>query len=186
MNKTVGTEELNEWAFPDLDSSGKFLRPAEIEKEKKRKEQELRIQKLKQEADALIKEYEAKMLLVAELFKQLENPLSVVDDEVLGMFQDIIKKAVKRIIHKEIEADPKIINDIVKELSDIIVTKNGVINVLLSEADYKRLDLSASAATHVVKASPELAEGDVIVKSHAKEIRAVLNDRIEQIFGMKT
>lgn len=137
------------------------------------------MENLKIEVEQLKSEYETKITLLNHIFQQLTHPLSVIDNEMIDLIIVIIKNITKKIIYKEIDADPNLIKKMIEELGKEIQSQNGLINVCLSQADYEKLANNDSQLTLAVK--PDLNIGDIIIKSNFTEIRAVLTERIDQL-----
>lgn len=137
------------------------------------------------EVEKLKQEYETKIQLVNQLISKFENPLVNLDKELMELIQYIIKKSIKSLIYKEMKTDTKIVNRIIRELVELIQSRSGMISIYLSEADYQRLNNEESYPSMVYKINSALSQGDIIVKSNFTEIRAILNDRINQLLGIK-
>ena len=211
----VCLEELDEWIFPDVSVPAKsdyYRSPFIFEKENENKNQNENIEtaisiptfdieaekkkimeeKSKIELETLAEleniknEYKQKIELMTNIVTKLEEPLARLDDELIELMQEIIKKSVKKIILKEIKSDSKLISKMIKELTALIRNQNGLITVYLSEADYKRLKGEKNKKTSFLFiVDPSLMEGDIIVKSNHAEVRAILNNRINQLLGIK-
>ena len=202
--KRIKSENMMMWSFPDLDDMDAITVDDETllaehnhesseQVESKHDEpcnpmvceHAILAEQAKAEIEAVKAEYQKKFTLINNLLTKLESPLSVLDNELIELLHYIIKKSVKNIIYKEIKTDAKLVNRIIKEMIELVEAQNGVVNVFLSEADYKRLNNSEATPSVLFKINPKLAEGDVIVKSNMTEVRAVLNDRINQLLGVK-
>lgn len=136
------------------------------------------------EVEKLKNEYEGKIQLLNAVLSRLENPLASLDTEVVEMLRLIIKKTVKKLIFKELKTDKNLMNKIIKELEELIQAQSGVITILLSETDFNRLNLKEKSSSKVFKINSNLNEGDVIINSNCGEIRAILNERINQLIGI--
>lgn len=200
MNKNfidvICESQLNEWTFPDvcletktndeqnelyLDTQNK----KQIEQNKEITEANLAIIALKNELQETKIEYAKKMNLLNDIHNQLENALSILDNELIDLIQDIIKKSVKKIIYKEIKSDSKLLLKIISELKSSINAQNGLVNVSVSAVDYERLKDENSNPMMIVSENSLLKEGDIIIKSNFTEIRSILNDRIDKMLGLK-
>ena len=203
MSETY-SEKICEFDFPEMESLSEAIGPENeitdvIENEVKVSEksiEELKQKEMEEEAkNAVAKlesdllnaknEYEKKISLINSIIGKLENPLSLIDDEMLELIHYIIKKSVKNLIYKEIKTDSKLINRIVRELAELIHAKNGMLMIHLSEADYSRLKDKSSEPNMTYKINPTLSEGDIIVESNYSEIKSILNERLNQILGVK-
>lgn len=199
MSRTT-LDELSVWNFPDLkelsheDVNSLIVNNVSIPKEEKFKikeaeqennENEQSSVKQDNELENIKNEYNKKIELVNNLLVSLEKPLTLLDGELIELIQYIIAKSVKNIIYKEIKTDSKLMNKIVKELSSLIDSKNGVVTIYLSEVDFNRLTEHDNSPSTIFKVNNSLSEGDIIIKSNFSEIRAVLNERINHLLGIK-
>ncbi|MEO8400368.1 MAG: FliH/SctL family protein [Gammaproteobacteria bacterium] len=202
MNKmvidNVYVEETNEWSFPTVDVLKKNsyqitlnTKDENVLTQDDLKNLQIEIQKNKEilnakaEIENLKIDVEKKMELINSLLKKFEYPLASIDKEIVELIEYIIKKSVKNIIYKEMKSDARLVNRVIKELSQLIHSQNGLITVYLSEIDYKKMSMEASDEKVVLKINPALTEGDMILKSNYTEIRAILDDRINQLLGIK-
>ena len=119
-----------------------------------------------------------------DVLSLLKNPLSILDKEIIELIQYVISKAVKKLIYKELKTDKHLILKIIKELSQIVDAKGGLLNVSLSEEDYHKVNMKEDGNI-LFKIDSSLTEGDVILSSNTKEIRATLNERINNVLGIK-
>ena len=125
--------------------------------------------------------YEKKLLTVNRLITKLNDTVSIMDNELYEIIQDIIQKTVKKIISREIASDPKLIRKMIAELKAVVADQNGLVNVFISEADYKRINEENKEAALAVSVQEDLAEGDIVIKCNSTEIRALLEERIEHL-----
>ena len=196
MNKIIADiispDELNEWSFPHLN----ILLQAELgqlESLNNLEQQEVDNKPTVQDENEKIMldltteklQYQEKNQILSNIFQKLDDSLAVFDKELVDMMQDIIKRSVKKIIYKEVKTDAKLIEKMIQELKPLIQSHNGIINVFLSEVDYKRLDINKQDASMSVHVNPSLAAGDIIIKSNFSEVRAILSERIDKVFGAK-
>ncbi len=149
----------------------------EIEEENLKKQREEEYKKMRQEIDEMKNDYQNRISLVNNVLLKLQEPLGNVNDEMLNIIKEIIKKAVKNIIHQEINFRPNLLVEIIQELKDIIKNKNGKETILISEVDYNRLKQDHLSMKNY-KISSDLHEGDIIIQSKYGEIRALLDERI--------
>jgi|SRR5579885_266275 flagellar biosynthesis/type III secretory pathway protein FliH len=139
----------------------------------------------KQEIEQLRQDYESRLSVLANLLNKLKNPASIIDEELIELIQDIVKKISKRIILKEIAVDPSLFSHMINELRGLIDSKNGMITVYLSEQDYQRLDSDKCHMTGLANIDNQLNEGDIVIKSNFAEVRALLDDRIDQLIRIQ-
>lgn len=193
--------QANNWVFPEveLDTKSRLneslnsmendlnqqmftkLELAEIEHKKEIEEYNQEILNLKDEIDRLRMQFNNQVDLINKLVTKLKNPVSIIDEEIVELMQDIIKKLTKRIVIKEMTADASTIEHMIKELRNLIDAKNGLIAVHLSSNDHANLQKLQSDFTQIARIDNTLTDGDIIIKSNFGEVRALLNERIEQL-----
>lgn len=204
------SDHVNEWVFPMVEvremHEDNFIMP-EITSEKKSHDKSIsqpkeynrpervpvdiksdaREETAKIEIENLKLEYERKLAYLNTLIKKLETPLSIFDDEFIGLMEEIIKKAVKKIICKDLATDQGIMLNIIAELKSAIQAQDGIIHIYLSEIDYQNLLKDAcvvdDSGSTIIKMDAALSQGDIIIKSNFSEVRAILTERIDQILN---
>ncbi len=197
--KDEQAKDLMAWSFPSvesvIDNNEQLVRIKENtdddeddDDDNEKIKKEINDEKLseiilqKEELNQLKIDYRNKIALTENILKQLESSISLVDDELIEIIQDIIKKSIKKLIFKEIAADPQLINKIITELKKLIQAQDGLINVYLSEKDYQKIEATDNSNPSLMfNVDPSLAEGDIVIKTNSTEIRAVLDERIEQL-----
>jgi flagellar biosynthesis/type III secretory pathway protein FliH len=137
------------------------------------------------ELESLKQEYEAKIAILDNLLSKLKNPTSILDEELIELIQDIIKKITKNIICREIEKDNLLLPQMINELKALIDNKNGILNIYMSQLDLVRLDSEKNNLSGLASVDDRLGTGDIIIKSNFAEVRAVLNERIEQLMRIE-
>lgn len=193
MNKVMAEnfyhDESTEWTFPSVDN---FLHlepeqqsPLESESAQIEQDKNAELQENLVKVESLRTEYQQKIAVLNKLLAKLDKPMAILDKEMLELMQFAIKNAVKKIIYKEVKSDPKIINKIIQELSQLIETQGGILSIYLSQNDYQRLMENEAQPNMQLKINPILHDGDVILKSNFTEIRAIINERIDQVLGTK-
>lgn len=207
------TLDLNEWAFPEMDLGvgvgeidlSAYFAPEDLNNKDESEEDARAIEEApiqehqaksaviehdvnlqaRLEIEQLKQNYESKLQLLNNLVSKLKNPASIIDEELLELIQDIIKKISKRIILKEIATDPAIFSHMITDLKSLIDSKNGMITIFLSAQDYHRLDSDKHHASGLANIDNQLNEGDVVIKSNFAEVRALLDERIEQLIRIQ-
>jgi len=139
----------------------------------------------KLELDNLKREYESKIVILDNLLNKLKNPTSILDEELTELIQDIIRKIAKNIICREIEADKHLLPQMINELKALIDAKNGILSIYMSPSDFARLDSEKNNLSGLTNVDNELGTGDIIIKSNFAEVRALLNERIEQLIRIQ-
>lgn len=147
--------------------------------ENQQSQHEAEIHRLRTELEDLKIQYEKKIDVANELIIELKNSLSMIDLDLINIIQEIIKKTVKKIILKEFEMDSNLITHLVTELQKYIQSKEGYINVYLSEKDYQRFTVEEGQSLLNVSIDHSLREGDIVLKSKSTEVRAILDESID-------
>ena len=171
------------WSFPCVEVVEKETHSSQDETVTKQRENEFIAQQiaLTNELEILKCEYSEKLNLVNQILTKFENPMLVFDAELAQILQDIIKKIVKNIIHKEIKKTPNLLNGMIEEIEKLIHQENGLVTVSLSETDYKRFVFDNKLPNASIHINSKLRGGDIIVKSNFTEVRAILNARLDRI-----
>lgn len=136
---------------------------------------------LKSELVLLKSEYENKINLLNQLLHQVDSLSSDLNGEMVDIIDDIIKKVVKKLIFKEIEIKPEIIQNIIVELTNSLTDKESIVSIMISKNDFDRLDMSQLPFAKFIQVDHELKTGDVIIKSHLTELRALLGEQIDKV-----
>lgn len=135
--------------------------------------------------DKLKVDVESRIELLGQIVNQLKKPVSLINEELIELLQDIIKKIVKKIIFKEVTTDTAILPNMINELKSLIDTKNGMTSVFLSPQDYNHLEADKHFASGLIEIDHSLSVGDIIIKSNYAEVRALLDERIEQVIRIE-
>ena len=67
-------------------------------------------------------------------------PTAMIDDSLAEIIDGIIKKMVKKLIYREIDLDPKLMNKVIVELKKVLQAKKSIINVYLCEDDFNNFE----------------------------------------------
>lgn len=183
-------EEINEWIFPKIEVNyglenaiDPVHREAQEAPEVKSAEQ-IKLEEELIEVDKIKKEYQKKNDILTSILNKLSDPLSVIDDSLIDLFQEIIKAVVKNIIGTEIQGNPELLTKLINELKEFLNDKSGIINVLLSEIDFNNIHQECHN-DFVVKMDSSLNQGDIVIKSNYAEIRMLLTERMDKMLGIK-
>lgn len=139
---------------------------------------------IRNELNQLKTVYEENLNFLHDLLTKLKTPLSMIDEEVIVLVQDIIKKVVKKIIGKEIATDSSLLVTMINELKATIDNQNGLLHIFISEQDKQKLLTENSTLAADFSVANDLHPGDIIIKSNTSEIRALLSERIEQLMRL--
>lgn len=191
--------QMFEWAFPEVEvpvveSEGNV--PAVANEEKMPTEEELAAQAIQEEEAKALEmqvndfekvkaEYEEKIAIMHAVMNKLKYPMSIIDDELIEIMLEIIRKSVSKIIHKEIQQDPSLMQKMITELMDLVKTKDGMVTIYTSAQDYQFLNNESNQQLSLMNIDEALKPGDVIIKSNSSEVRAMLDERIENLLRIQ-
>jgi flagellar biosynthesis/type III secretory pathway protein FliH len=195
------TSDNDNWSFPDVDFDDTVIDElatfseefhfitGDLEltesNEPKLSAEVLAHQSAENEIHELKSSYENKLKIVNNLIERIQHSVAVIDTEIINMIQDIINKVSKKIIHREIQTDSDLITKMIDELKAIVPVQNSMINVCLSPYDYQQLCDDNQNPLLTMTQYESLAVGDIIIKTNTTEIRAILNDRIDQLLEVE-
>jgi len=189
LNEITEKQEVTEWFFPKMELVVHSVQPShereQNESEEKIDSKVLEDQAAKLEIENIKKEYFRKIAVLNQILGQIERPLAVIDKELVDVLQEILKASIKKIVFKELQTDPELMKNMIDNLCLLIQAQEGVLNVFLSEEDFKKISADFTRPNTILKVNSSLTEGDIIVKSSMSEIHAVLADRVNQLLGIK-
>lgn len=193
--------EVTEWVFPDvtndvfesdvfnplmnIDATPDNNKIEEIENKQVQSKEALTIENLIGEQEKLVAEYQNKIGIINNIIEKLKNPLAMIDDEIIELIHDIIKNAIKKIIFKEISIDSQLIVNIIAELKSLMQNQKQIMNIYLSKSDYEHIEADKSSLQDMICIDPAFAVGDILIKSNLTEIRALLDERIDQVLRVE-
>ncbi len=193
-------DESNIWMFPTIDvlsqesetlvaseseevaEEATIEEPIEVEpiSEKELEQDKLFTEKLTQ-LENLKKDFLNKVDILNKIFDELKSSSISIDEEMINLIDQVVKKAVKKIILKEIGADSTILPNMIGKLKNLIQEKNSVLTIYISQDDHQVIMQENLLPDELLSVNPDLTQGDIIVKSHFSEISAILDERIEAI-----
>lgn len=193
-------DESNIWMFPTIDvlsqesealvasESEEVVEEATIEEpievepisEKELEQDKLFTEKLTQ-LENLKKDFLNKVDILNKIFDELKSSSISIDEEMINLIDQVVKKAVKKIILKEMGADSTILPNMIGKLKNLIQEKNSVLTIYISQDDHQIIMQENLLPDELLSVNPDLTQGDIIVKSHFSEISAILDERIEAI-----
>ena len=104
---------------------------------------------------------------------------------MIEITKSIIKKATKKLIHRELSLEPLLITEMVNELIVLVQEKNSTLTVSVSGVDYNRIHSEHYQSSILFVIDNALTEGDIIIRSNVMEIRALIDEGIDRILGEK-
>lgn len=193
-------DESNIWMFPTIEvlsqesetlvasESEEVVEEATIEEpievepisEKELEQDKLFTEKLTQ-LENLKKDFLNKVDILNKIFDELKSSSISIDEEMINLIDQVVKKAVKKIILKEMGADSTILPNMIGKLKNLIQEKNSVLTIYISQDDHQAIMQENLLPDELLSVNPDLTQGDIIVKSHFSEISAILDERIEAI-----
>lgn len=139
-----------------------------------------------QEKNQLLQDELAKKIqLFSTVLDKLQQPLFILNEQLIELIEDVIKRITKKIIQKEIGEQKELLIQCINELMACIKQTDGIVNVSISENDFQLIKNESEVDCAKFKIEPALSSGDFIIKSRFGEIRAILNERIEQLMRVE-
>lgn len=199
-------KDLSEWNFPEMDTNSEpkseelaefpvinldiqavevreTTQPTVQHEEVNKEQQEIALKH--SELEQAKTEYQNKIQLIDTMVNKLKNPLSIIDEDLIEVIHDLIRKISSKIIHREIKTDPSLLSSMINELKSLVDAGDGMISISLAENDFERLKLASDKSIALANVDPSISEGDIIVKSNFSEVRAILNERIDQLLRIQ-
>jgi hypothetical protein len=115
---------------------------------------------------------------------EMKQVLSEFDGLLLTNMLTLIKKTVKKIILKEISLDENTIKDMVTDSLDQIHNNDELCVVSISAEDAAIFEKSTSLNHVAIKVDQTLLRGDYIIKTKYSQIDAILEQRLNRLFGI--
>lgn len=115
------------------------------------------------------------------LTKKMSSIANMIDEEMLELINEIIKKITYKMIGHEVKSDPGLLTTMIQEMKTLLNDQQGVINIFISANDHQLIHDAVHDANEVIKIDPALSSGDIIIKSKYTEVRGLLMDRIDQL-----
>lgn len=135
------------------------------------------------EVEALKQSLRDQNHLLSTLYQDMQKKLLETDAELVIKLSALIRKTVKRLIGKELEADPALLADTVAKTMQDMEEKHAS-ELLLSPEDYKIWnDQGIKVEGLQLKEDPQLQKGDYKITTPNSEIISILEDRLKAIFG---
>ena len=141
--------------------------------------------KARHEAEQLKQSYEQKIQNLQAILQKIAKPLEVLDDEIADLLETIIKRAVKKLIAKEITLDNKVMPQLIDQLKAMLPTEQAIIAIEISAQDHAELQNNEKFKDLPIVINNDLNQGDAIVKTKFAEVRAIIDERIEQLLKVQ-
>lgn len=141
------------------------------------------LQQKEAELTQLKHEYSERINLSNQVLAHLANQVRLIDEEVLDCINDIIRKVTFKIIHQELKQDAELLPKMLRRLLDEVPEQKAPVTVFVSSADKEQL-AEMTADNVIWQTDANLNSGDIIVKTHIAEVRAVLSERIDHLLGL--
>ena len=174
-------EKNNGWAFPDINPRHDALIDENEAPDVAVLMQELAT--LRKDYQALYNEYEQNKQISMAIFERLTQSSKYIEDELIDEIRNIINSICNKLIQRELLQDQQLLVDIIEHLKKSLDNNNGPISIYVCEKDYNTLKSVAHPLSDVVKVDKLLNVGDVILQSNVSEIRAVINENINNLLG---
>lgn len=185
-------EDSTAWMFPDID----IWNPDELEEEPEIEaitedesapvdEKELENDRILAEKmihlETLKSDFLNRMAVLNKIFEELKNSPISIDEETITLIDTVVKKSVKKLIHKEMKNDDKILPQMIEHLKSLVEDRRSVLNIYVCNDDYQKLMEGNLLPADSLSIDPNLNTGDIIIKSNFTEISAILDERLEAL-----
>lgn len=115
---------------------------------------------------------------------QLKDILTEIDATLLNSLINLIKNTVKKIILKELSIDKTLLRDMVKRSLEDIKKDNESCVIYVCPYDFSIFENHQFANDVTVQADLMLNKGDFIIKTKLTEVEAILQQRLDVLFGL--
>lgn len=126
---------------------------------------------------------EKKLSYLDSLACQMQQTLSEFDAELFPHILTLIKKTVKKIILKELACDDSRLPEMIAAEACSMVRDNQACIVYVSSDDHELFDNHVTLAALDIRIDDTLAPGDFIIKNSFSELQAILEQRLNRLFG---
>lgn len=166
------------WSFPPLDKGEAIVAQTAAELSAERSN-----------TDSLLLENEKQMLeklhYLETLGMKMTGVLAEVDERFMNNILLLIKKTVKKIILKELVVDDKLLSEMVLQAVDNIKPLPDSCVVYVAEEDLALFEKNPLPSL-TIEVNPELQKGDFLIKTPFTEIEALLEKRLNVLFGINS
>ncbi|MFK5894826.1 MAG: flagellar assembly protein FliH [Pseudomonadota bacterium] len=184
MITTGELEKIHQQAYEEGYEEGKLkgLKEGFEEGEKEGKKQGHQ-----QAFDAALKEIQEQTFHFEQLYKALENPLSLSNEQVEYELMNLAFSIAKNIINQEITTQPDLIISLVKKSLDLLPSASKKIKIYLNPNDILMVKESFSATEEIcfdeyqIFERPNIKRGGCIVDTNLSHIDASIDYRINEL-----
>lgn len=133
-----------------------------------------------EEADTLL---EKKLMYLDSIACQMTQRLSEFDTELFPHILTLIKKTVKKIILKELACDDSRFPEMIASEAHSMMRENQACVVYVCSDYHELFDNHVTLAALDIRIDETLAPGDFIIKNSFSELQAILEQRLNRLFG---
>jgi len=137
--------------------------------------------------DASLKEIQQQTFHLEQLFKAIESPLSLSNEQVEYELMNLAFSIAKIIIQRELQTTPEIVISLVKKSLDLLPSASKNIKIYLNPLDVAMVKEAFSSNEEVhfddykIFDSPNLKRGGCIIDTNLSHIDASLDTRIREL-----
>ncbi|MGQ3891080.1 FliH/SctL family protein [Legionella sp. CNM-4043-24] len=188
FHQQLGAFEV--WSFPSLDDEPdqiEYHSPDTVSPVVEEPEPELPSPELEEQKAALIDSMaclQSRIDALDQITAKINQSLSEIDDTMVNNIILLIKNAVKKIIHKEILLDDSVMKGMINESLDTLKEGSEACIVYVSEEDYHVLHHDMSLSQLDIRCDHLLQRGDFVIKTKLSEVEAILEQRLQSLFGL--
>jgi len=184
FHQQLGAFEV--WSFPALDEAADQIQ-CHISEEPEPKEPAVDMTEIVEQQQAVLNDnlavLQEKTDLLDCITADLNRKISEVDESLLNNIVLLIKNSVRKIIHREIEMDDTLLQHMITQSLDSIKGGDSCI-VYVPEEDFSLLHHDPSLSHLDIRCDHSLSRGDFIIKTKLSELEAILEQRLQSLFGL--
>lgn len=106
------------------------------------------------------------------------------DETLYSTLLGIIRKAILKVIHKELHADPVLLKGMIDEALARLGEAGEATILTVSPEDKALLDQPGIGCHYAIEVDPSLAKGDFVLKNRITTVVSVLEERIDALLGI--
>lgn len=171
------------WDFPVLEEHPDNVTSPEALAAKVR-EQESKMADISASLHEQMTHFDKKLALLNDITSSLQKMQSDFNESLLSNIILLIKNTVKKILHKELSLDNQLIKHMIQQAMDDINKQHEACVVYLSEVDFPLFATEQLTNQFEVRCDPGLNQGDFVIKTRLSELEAILESRLNALFGL--
>lgn len=176
------------WAFPSLEDHVEYSIGSETNGSLPGNEIDLVEEQRMAEQQAALDEHLARLhdktQLLDNIATDLNRKLTEIDETLLNDMIDLIKNSVRKILHRELTLDATSLQHMIEQTLAGIHGDNESCVVYVSANEYVQVAQDTRIAHMDIRCDNNLARGDFVIKTRLCEVEAILEQRLNALFGL--